>query len=165
LQAARLGAGQVSTTDVAALVGKLVRVLKPVTEVSQIGWTLQLEPNIDVNADTADLAEAIGNILDNACKWAASTIIVGVRRSGGDVIISVGDDGPGVPETERQNILRRGMSAGGQEPSSGLGLAIVDDIVRAYGARLAVGQSPVGGLEVSIHFPLSAARAPSLSPT
>lgn len=165
LQAARLGVEQMATADLGALVGKLVHVLRPVTEDRDIAWTVELGDDLSVGADPADLAEAIGNVLDNAAKWARSAIAVDVRHMGDHVIVTIGDDGPGIAVGERAVVLGRGVHAQGEFGGSGLGLAITSDIALAYGASLDLGQSALGGLEVRMSFPVAPTRQPKHSPS
>lgn len=161
LQAARLGVERMATADVGELTMKLVQVLKPVTERQGLAWQVRASGNLKVEADPADVAEAIGNVLDNAAKWARSTIAVQARSEEGAVAISICDDGPGIAPAECDAVLARGVQAqGGEGGGTGLGLAITADIVRAYNATLRLGKASLGGLEVTILFPAGASRVP-----
>ncbi|MDH6269082.1 signal transduction histidine kinase [Rhizobium sp. SG_E_25_P2] len=151
LQAARLGVERMATSDVGALIGKLVQVLRPLTEDRGIDWRLDCPMGLSLEADPADLAEAIGNLLDNAAKWTSRLIEAKVRREEGCVIVMIGDDGPGLSEPDRAAMLARGASA--DAAGSGLGLAITADIAHAYGGDLTLGASPLGGLEARLSFP------------
>ncbi|MCM2291677.1 ATP-binding protein [Allorhizobium sp. BGMRC 0089] len=158
LQAARLGVEQMLATDVESLIRKLVNVLDPVARSRDIDWTVNVTPGLSLEADAADLAEALGNILDNAVKWTHSLIAVSAWCEKDDVIITVSDDGPGVPEENRQQVLRRGQFLESEQGGSGLGLAICSDIVTAYGGSLLLNDSPIGGLLVRLSFPLKGGR-------
>lgn len=164
LQAARLGAERMATADVGQLTTKLVHVLKPMTDERQLQWQLEIGRNLNVAADPADLAEAIGNVLDNASKWARSRIRVNVSRAGANVRIRIEDDGPGVPASERADVLARGVRSNSPEGGSGLGLAIVSDIAGAYNATLTLADAVIGGLAVILELPAEERRAPALSP-
>ncbi|KAF1697242.1 ATP-binding protein [Pseudoxanthomonas jiangsuensis] len=83
-----------------------------------------------------DLEEILGNLMDNACKWAASTINVAVTQSEGRVVIDVADDGPGLPTEKLEHVLGRGVRLDEREPGNGLGLAIVEDIAGNYGGTV-----------------------------
>ncbi|MDQ0319827.1 signal transduction histidine kinase [Pararhizobium capsulatum DSM 1112] len=162
LQAARLGVERMATADVGELTMKLVQVLKPVTERQGLEWQVKTAGNLKVEADPADVAEAIGNVLDNAAKWARSTIAVQASGEAGAVAISISDDGPGIAPAECEAVLARGFHTGGDTGGgTGLGLAITADIVNAYSATLRLGRAKLGGLEVIIQFPSGASRIPA----
>lgn len=154
LQAARLGVERMVTTDLGELTGKLVQVLKPAVSDRALDWQTSVSGDVRVEADPADLAEAIGNVLDNASKWARTTIRAQVSRDGDSVAVIVSDDGPGIPAAEKKNATRRGIHSAGADGGTGLGLAITADIAEAYGAVLALGRSEMGGLEVSMRIPV-----------
>lgn len=160
LQAARLGVEQMASTQLSGLCSKLVMVLAPMTRDRGIRWENRVPAELAVEADAADIAECLGNLLDNACKWAAAEIVI--EASAGDpgrIAIIVSDDGPGIPEEDRARLLERGergQSAAGPDQGSGLGLAISRDVVEAYGGSLSLGSSASGGLAVRIDLPGSA---------
>jgi signal transduction histidine kinase len=102
--------------------------------------------------DEGDLAEVLGNLIENAARFAASSIRVEASRSADGTSISVADDGPGIAGADRDAALSRGVRLDGNSTTTGLGLAIVSDIVDAYGGQL--GMSDAGpGLRVSILLP------------
>lgn len=119
--------------------------------------TLHIQVAIDNNVlfagDREDLLEMLGNVLDNAAKWAKSQIKVQVYQKDG-VIFEIADDGPGCsPETLTQ-LAKRGFRADENTPGSGLGLAIVFDIVDSYGGKLTFSRDEaLGGLRVIIQLP------------
>lgn len=102
--------------------------------------------------DAEDLMEILGNVLDNACKWARSRVTMSLA-DGERLTVSVDDDGPGLPPEHRNLALRRGARLDESTPGSGLGLAIVRDLVDAYGGSLALEDSPLGGLRVRLDLP------------
>ena len=101
-------------------------------------------------ASREDLDEILGNILENACKWARSSCRVDARVEAGRVIVVIDDDGPGIPAEVRDRVPARGIRADEAAPGSGLGLSIAQDLVQAYGGRTSLGDSPSGGLRVVI---------------
>lgn len=105
------------------------------------------------HGDAQDLQEMAGNLLDNACKWAAQRIEVGVTAGDGELRIAFDDDGKGLPAEQRALVLQRGVRADEQVPGSGLGLAIVADLARLYGGRVALEDSPLGGLRALLVLP------------
>ncbi len=107
-----------------------------------------------VPLDYEDMLELLGNLLDNACKWARREVIVDVEQRDG-LAIRVADDGPGVPEGEQAALLRRGGRLDEEAGGHGLGLAIVKDLVTDYQGRLELGRAAdLGGLEVRVTLPL-----------
>jgi len=158
LQAARLGVERMTSADVGELAGKLVQVLKPAQADRKIDWQLDVRGDVQVDADPADLAEALGNVLDNASKWARSRVAVTISRDGHKVTVRIADDGPGIPSEELTSVLVRGQHGDDTHGGSGLGLAITADIADAYGATLSLGKANLGGLEVVLRFPVEIVR-------
>lgn len=103
--------------------------------------------------EAQDLQEMLGNLLDNAGKWADQRIMVGAEQIAGQLCIDVDDDGPGIAADQRSELLRRGQRGDEQVPGSGLGLAIVDDLARLYGGRLELLDTPLGGLRARLWLP------------
>jgi signal transduction histidine kinase len=118
-----------------------------------------LRIDIDISAGDAvtarqeDLEEMLGNLLDNACKWAKGHVVVASEESGGDVLIHVDDDGEGLPAEMRNVVIRRGVRADEKSGGSGLGLAIVHDLAELYGGSLFLETSPLGGLRANLRVP------------
>ncbi len=106
--------------------------------------------------EAQDLQEMLGNLLDNACKWAVSRVEVQAGIDGDRLNIRIEDDGPGIAPEQREAMLRRGVRADEQVPGSGLGLAIVDDLARLYGGSVVLAESPLGGLAATLILPASA---------
>jgi signal transduction histidine kinase len=153
LQSARLGVEQMAVTELAALVGKLVSVLKPVTEHKGVTWRVEVDEALTVDMDPADLAEALGNVLDNATRFAAATIQIMARVEEGGLLIEVEDDGPGVAQEALSGIAGRGVHLDADDPGSGLGLAISEDVLTAYRGSIRFGRSVLGGLKVTLAVP------------
>ena len=107
-----------------------------------------------------DLEEMVGNLVDNACKWAQSRVAIeafpeqpdasGERRF---VRIVVDDDGPGLTPSQREQVARRGRRLDETKPGSGLGLSIVMELATLYGGRLTLGTAPIGGLRAELVLP------------
>ena len=100
-----------------------------------------------------DLDEMLGNLLDNACKWARTQVVVDSVETEGGVLLMVDDDGPGLPAAMREAVLGRGVRADEKAPGSGLGLAIVRDLVELYQGSISLHASPFGGLRVTLKLP------------
>lgn len=107
-----------------------------------------------------DLEEMLGNLMDNACKWAGGRVDVGVSAKQGVLAVTIDDDGPGLPAERRAEAMGRGRRLDEAAPGSGLGLAIVADIARLYGGELRLGESPMGGLRAELTLPAAASGTP-----
>lgn len=122
----------------------------------------QLPAGLRLPWDREDLLELFGNLLDNAGKWADRQVRLEVAQGDEGYLIRVEDDGPGVPEAEREAILSRGSRLDEAVAGHGLGLGIVRDIVESCGGTLALDASGLGGLAVVIRLP-APARVSSLA--
>lgn len=102
--------------------------------------------------DRGDFLELAGNLLDNACKWCKRRVSFRVRELAGDagIELTVGDDGPGIPEAAAGQLLQRGMRLDESAPGHGIGLAVVADIARSYGGDVTIGRSRAGGAEITV---------------
>lgn len=115
-----------------------------------IAIDLQIPAECSVRAGREDVEEMLGNLIDNACKWARSRVVVTCVTEGSKVVITVDDDGKGLAEEMREAVLRRGVRADEAAPGSGLGLAIVRDLAEVYGGSVALASSPLGGLRAQL---------------
>lgn len=148
-------------TEVAPIVEGLVRVMRKVhghrDGRPELGIALaQVAPALRFAGESNDLHEMIGNLLDNACKWAQRQVRVGAAAVDGRLRITIDDDGPGLTETEREAVFLRGVRADERTPGTGLGLAIARETAELYGGRIALAGSPLGGLRAELELPLSA---------
>lgn len=124
------------------------------------GKTIQLEVPEDafVRVETQDLEEMLGNLIDNACKWATEKILVHSEPDeNGMLLIHVDDDGPGLTPEQREQALQRGIRLDETAPGSGLGLAIVADIAGMNSGGLHLSESPLGGLRATLSLRRAAA--------
>lgn len=119
--------------------------------------------NLVFRGEAQDLQEMLGNLLDNAGKWASRQISVDAAQIGSELCLDVDDDGPGIAAGQRAELLQRGVRGDEHSPGSGLGLAIVDDLARLYGGRLELLDAPPGGLRARLWLPAGeqAPAAPS----
>jgi signal transduction histidine kinase len=132
----------------------LVRVMQRIHAQHELVITVQPWPAaLAFRGEAQDLQEMLGNLLDNACKWAAHRVEIHAQTDGATVTIALDDDGPGLDAQQREVVLRRGVRADEQVPGSGLGLAIVDDLARLYGGRVTLLDSPLGGLRAALTLP------------
>jgi signal transduction histidine kinase len=153
LQAARMGVERMTTTVALSLAKKLVDVLKPFTVEKGVEWHVDIASDLVIEADPADVAEALGNILDNAARFARSRVELTAEGSRNGILLKVADDGPGADPQDYDLLQKRGSRMNEDSEGSGLGLAISGDIVEAYGGRLDLSASGLGGLEVTLTFP------------
>jgi signal transduction histidine kinase len=142
--------------EVAPIVAGLLRVMDRVH--ADRGLRLEaapIDPGLAFAGEAHDLQEMLGNLLDNACKWARHE--VRVSASGGEggtrLRLQVDDDGPGIDAAQRERALARGARLDESAPGSGLGLAIVHDRVRLYGGAMVLDVAPGGGLRVAVELP------------
>jgi len=106
-----------------------------------------------VRTQREDLEEMLGNLIDNACKWAKSRVEIQSEAGDSTTVITVDDDGPGLARELREAVLQRGVRADEAAPGSGLGLAIVADLVELYGGSISLDSSPLGGLRATLRLP------------
>ncbi len=103
-----------------------------------------------------DLEEMLGNLMDNACKWAEAEVNISVTAEAERLTIVIDDDGPGLAPGQREEAMGRGKRLDESSPGSGLGVAIVADIAALYGGELKLEESPAGGLRTVLLLPLAA---------
>jgi signal transduction histidine kinase len=127
---------------------------------SGIAIEVQADPRARFRGERQDLEEMAGNLVDNACKWAASRVFIEVLveppvKPGAAAMfrIIVDDDGRGLSEAERAQVSRRGQRLDESKPGSGLGLSIVVDLAALYGGSLTLGGAPIGGLRAELMLP------------
>lgn len=138
--------------DAGDAINRIVRTLKRTPRGAGLIWSVEAPDGADAAILPEDLTELLGNILENATKWANAAISVSVCRGNG-ILIKVEDDGPGVPEDQLITLGQRGVRLDEQQQGSGLGLAIARDVVEAYHGVLSLDSSPMGGLAVTVRIP------------
>lgn len=111
------------------------------------------DPSTLFAGDDQDLEEMLGNLLDNACKWAATRVHTTAVSDAGRVTITVTDDGPGMSDTQIALAIERGQRFDSSVPGTGLGLAIVSDLVDLYGGKLRLSRADIGGLKAELVLP------------
>jgi signal transduction histidine kinase len=102
-----------------------------------------------------DLDEMLGNLIDNACKWATSRVQIGSAIEGGEIVATIDDNGPGLAAELRETVRQRGVRADEAAPGSGLGLAIVTELAELYGGSITLGSSPLGGVRATLRLPVA----------
>jgi signal transduction histidine kinase len=151
-RAAASGATLGARSAVRESVDGLVRTLKRLHADRGLMIDVDVPADVVVRCEREDLDEMLGNLLDNACKWARSRVVVSSTNSDGGVAITVDDDGPGLEVSMREAVLQRGVRADEAAPGSGIGLAIVRDLADLYRGSIALTDSPAGGLRAVLSF-------------
>ncbi|MEO5759039.1 MAG: ATP-binding protein [Mesorhizobium sp.] len=160
LQRARVAAQRDSVvyrTPVTPLVQRMVRVLQKLNPQTSLSLSL---PAVEIvfAGEREDLEELLGNLLENAMKWAKSAVSVSVSPllakddTANLFEISIEDDGPGIPEDKAREAMKRGRRLDETKPGTGLGLAIVADLVNEYGGVLMLERSGMGGLKAVVRL-------------
>ncbi len=103
--------------------------------------------------ESQDLEEMVGNLMDNACKWAEGRVRICATSENEQLVLTVEDDGPGIPEGRIEEVMHRGHRLDESKPGHGHGLGIVKDISDLYGGSLILGGSELGGLKAELILP------------
>ena len=141
--------------DVMACLRDMLHAMRRLHAAQELDWRLQAPPSArwSWRGDATDLEEALGNLLDNAGKWAASTVAVGAQRDGDALLIQINDDGPGMSAEQLQRAGQRGLRFDETVAGQGLGVAIARQIAQAYGGALTLERSPtLKGLRASLRL-------------
>lgn len=136
--------------EVKPLVQQLQQALLKIYRDKNISWQLEVPEHAVFRGDEADLMEMLGNLLDNACKACRQQVKLTVSNK--PFLLQVEDDGPGVPETQRQLLLSRGTRLDTYSEGHGVGLSIVDELVQSYQGELTIGSSLLGGASFLLRF-------------
>ncbi|OTA16133.1 sensor protein PhoQ [Xenorhabdus vietnamensis] len=139
--------------SVPILLNKLVSALRKVYQHKDVIITLDSPPKVILLGKERDFWEAMGNILDNACKYCRKLVKITVTTRDNEIIIVVDNDGLGVPLNKREMIFQRGLRANTLRPGQGLGLSIASEIIeQQYGGDINIDDSPLGGARVRVTF-------------
>jgi signal transduction histidine kinase len=141
--------------DIGDAIQGIVRTLKRTPRGRRLDWTVETPEGIFAAILPDDLGELLGNLLENASKWAQRTVRVSVSQRD-TIAVLIEDDGPGVPDNQLRKLGLRGVRLDEQTQGSGLGLAIARDITEAYHGDLSFDRAAIGGLAVTVRLPLSA---------
>ncbi len=148
--------------DVEPVAQELRRALSRVHAGKDLAIEIQVTPGLQFTGDRTDLTEALGNLLDNACKWSRGRVrlVAAAAVAGGDplpggrvpIVLCVEDDGPGLPDSLRNLGPARGRRADESTPGHGIGLAMAQEMAEGYGGRLRLGSSALGGARVELQL-------------
>lgn len=149
-----------SVTDVVPVVAALARTMEKIHRDRDISIEVSAPGQAKFRGEQQDLEEMVGNLVDNACKWAQGRVSIEIladhavdARHSERVRIVVDDDGPGLSPAERERASRRGQRLDETKPGSGLGLSIVTELSSLYGGGLSLGNAPIGGLRAELVLP------------
>ncbi len=139
--------------DATKLTRDIVSAIRSLPREAPLAWELTVPDTLKVHVDADDLNNILGNLLENAHKWAKTRVEILLRRVSGGLSIAVSDDGPGVPDKEIDRVLLRGERGDFSVGGSGLGLAIVSDLVELYKGTVELSRGKLGGLTASVFLP------------
>ncbi len=149
-----------SATDVEPVLQSLARTLMRINRDRDLKITVDAPANLRFRGERQDLEEMVGNVMDNACKWAKSQILVKAVQllpSGDDgrswLMLTVNDDGPGIPAGNRAAALKRGERLDESKPGSGLGMSIISETASMYGGTIELSDSEWRGLSFNLKLP------------
>jgi signal transduction histidine kinase len=146
-----------SRTQVLPVLSDLQRTLARIHAERSLDIALEAGDWLAFRGEREDLEEMVGNLMDNACKWAKGHVQVTAELVPGSLVpqllLTVEDDGPGLTPEAVQKVLTRGARLDESVPGSGLGLSIVRDLAELYGGKVALDQGPLGGLRVTLTLP------------
>ena len=159
-RAAASGATPGLHSDVRTSADGLARTLERLHAERGLTISVDVPQTVSVRCQREDLDEMLGNLLDNACKWARTRVTLSADPGRDRVTLYVDDDGPGLAPAMRAAVLQRGVRADEGLPGSGLGLAIVREIAAVYGGSIVLEPAPLGGLRAQLTLPAAAITTP-----
>ncbi|KCZ51178.1 ATP-binding protein [Hyphomonas pacifica] len=140
-------------TEIRPVVDGLARMLNRLFDRKGVNVSVDGGANAVFRGEQQDLEEMVGNLMENACKWARSEVLVRVRNDAEALVIEVEDDGPGLTPEEREGALKRGVRLDETTPGTGLGLSIVNELAELHRGSLELGDAGLGGLSAVLRFP------------
>ena len=156
-RAAASGATSGASCSAAASAEGIARTLERLYADRALTIDVRISPAHVVRCQREDLDEMLGNLMDNACKWARSRVTIAAAPDGACVAIDVDDDGPGLAPAMLNAVMRRGVRADEGVSGSGLGLAIVRDLADVYGGSINLAPSQHGGMRARLQIPAGSA--------
>jgi len=163
LERARLAARTAvvgTISEVSPVVTGLARTMPKIHRDRALAIETRVIDEVKFNGERQDFEEMMGNLVDNACKWANSRVDIEVFAKPPEKMgdrpyfhVVIDDDGPGLPPEMQQQIPERGRKLDESKPGSGLGLSIVTELAALYGGKLLLGAAPIGGLRAELVLP------------
>ncbi|WP_339350276.1 ATP-binding protein [uncultured Alteromonas sp.] len=133
---------------------KVANAMDKVYQHKQLSITIEAINNVAIKADETDIMEMVGNLLDNACKAADSKVLVALKNEGNWAVLTIDDDGPGIPSDKKQALLERGTRLDTYADGQGIGMALVSDLIAIYQGKLLIERAPIGGARFIVKFPV-----------
>ncbi|MFN4296121.1 MAG: ATP-binding protein [Brevundimonas sp.] len=153
-RAAARAQGSGERTAVAEVLDEMAVMLERVFQSRGVVIDWRAPDELLFRGERQDLQEMVGNLLENACIWCERRVKVSAGATGlGRLLLVIEDDGPGLPEDRRDEVMKRGARLDEDVPGTGLGLSIVDELTKAYEGRLTLGDSDMGGLKAMLELP------------
>jgi two-component system sensor histidine kinase PhoQ len=153
-RASTQGKGNLSApVSLATITEKVINSLDKVYQAKQIHTECEISANANIHADEGDMYELLGNLLENAYKYGEKRVKVTISCVLDDILITIEDDGFGIPTSAQREVIKRGHRMDSQVEGHGLGLAIVSDIVNAYAGSMDLTQSDLGGACFQLRLP------------
>lgn len=146
---------QAGPADLVRAVGGIAAALKRSPKGETLDWQLALDSLPPVAIDSGDLTELLANLIDNAVTWAAHVVRIEADVADSEIVIRVLDDGPGVPSAALEELGRRGLRLDEQVAGTGIGLAIVRELLDAYGGQLSLANRDGGGFSAEVRLKLA----------
>ncbi|SFV28804.1 Signal transduction histidine kinase [Devosia crocina] len=138
-----------------AVIVRTLGVLRKTERGERLHWQAELGEELAVNIHRQDLMELVGVTLENAAKWAASTVVIQTRAEGGMACLRISDDGPGIKADLVGRLGHRGTRLDESVPGTGLGLAIAQEIIELNGGSIHYAKADLGGLLVEMRLVLA----------
>ncbi len=154
LARARIGAGgHEACAHLAEVVKRVVAVMVRTPTGASVNWSIDVPADMIARIDPDDLAEAVGNLAENAARHARAEVSIGTRRESGFIALIIADDGKGIPPGQLEEALARGGRLDRSGSGTGLGLAIVGDIAEAWDGRFEI-RNTAAGLQADLCLPI-----------
>jgi len=147
------GAGAIKAIVVSERVSGLLALMQRLHAGRQLNWQATIPPELHWRGEATDFEEMLGNLLDNAGKWATSTVCIRAGIDAGNLVVDIDDDGPGMSPAQLLACVKRGQRFDESVEGSGLGLVIARDIAETYGGEIKLSASGLGGLHVCLKLP------------
>jgi len=154
--------GSMGPIDLAPILADVAEFYEPVAEEAEVFLALSLEEPLPIHGNRELISQAVGNLLDNAIKYVRSgdappnspRVAIAARRDGGDIVITIADNGPGIPADDRERVLKRfvRLEESRTMPGSGLGLSLVEAVTKLHHGVISLGDAGPG-LVVNLRFP------------
>jgi signal transduction histidine kinase len=140
-------------TELRPAIEALCRTLERIHAERHISVDYECAEGLAFRGERHDFEDLLGNLVDNGCKWARRQVFVKAENREGWIVITVDDDGPGLPADKRAEVFQRGIRLDEATPGTGLGLSIVSDVAALYGGSVELDDSPLGGLRAVLTLP------------